>query len=133
MSALQMPTDVAELIRWSMTRIGLQPVHDGADALVYDLEYEAGLTISVLLMCVSQHRWFRRPEQLIRVRFVEYDEQSQTMTDHIVRSLTCPMDSNDIRFAVELGSCIRAGGWALAVTLGMGECMSLDARPDQST
>lgn len=130
---LRIPSDIGELLRLSMAHIGLQPIHDGVDALIYDLEYEAGPTLSVILMCVSQDRWFRRPRHVIRVRFVEYHEQSRETATHLVHTLMYPTDPNDIRFAVELGSCVRAGAWALAETLGAGECTSLGAHPTTSS
>ena len=126
---LVMPEYVTELLKLTLVRLELHTADTGEDAVTVPLRYEDGTELSVVILCVAQHRWLRREQPMILLSVVELDSNTQAVQVFARELMPVPSGPDDFPFMVRLSAKIRATAWSIAATSGFGECMSLPGRP----
>jgi len=129
--ALAMPDHVSELVTLSMLQAGLEPIRFDEDIRGCELEYENGLLVHALVMCAAKVRLklFRSPVVLLSI--AEIGPALKPLVIHFKIELPFPYERNDVLFSARLGIEIVSSAWALAATLGAGECVSVARRPSR--
>ena len=127
---LSMPEHVAALLALTLVRLGLPSPDTSEDAVSVPLKYEDGTELSVLILCVAQHRWLRRERPMILLSVAELDSTTRAVQVFARELMPLPQGPDDFPFMVRLAAKIRAIAWSIAATSGFGECVSLPGRPD---
>lgn len=125
--ALQMPTEVAALINLPLLGLGLEVDDETEDMVGCSLLYEDGTEISLLILYVSERKWFRERKALV-ISFVTLGSDSRVTKVFHRETIAVPNGPHDVRFMFYLSSRVRAVAWTLAVIGGMGECVDLPRR-----
>ena len=126
---LAMPDDIATLVRIPLARLGLDPSDVTDDMVMCSLDYEDGTVVSMIVMCTAERGWFNRIKPVISLSFAELDANTRVVKVHFNETIPVPTGPSDLQFLVRFAAKVRATAWALAVTGGMGECLSLPGRP----
>ena len=126
---LAMPDYIALLVRTPLARLGLDPSDATDDMVMCPLEYEDGTVVSIVVMCTAERGWFNRIKPVVSLSFVELGDNTKAMKVHLNETMAVPTGPSDLQFLTRFAAKIRATAWSLAVTGGMGECLSLPGRP----
>lgn len=127
--ALAMPAYISDMIEFSLSQIGLQSAAYDEDIRGCKLHYENGLTLQAIVMCTVKRRWRLFDVPVVTLSIVELENPMRVVKVHFIDEIAFPYRPNDLVFSVRLASILKASAWALAATLGAGECIGLGVRP----
>lgn len=122
---LEMPTYVHDTIINALNPLGISPHEDGEDVLIYKLQYESGLKLSVSIVCVELKKLIIFKEYAIGIIVHEIDESRNIRERHLSNFITIPKSEHDITFHVNFLAKFTAMTRAVADALGAGICTSI--------
>lgn len=123
--ALMMQVHVHDKIINALSPLGLSPHEDGGDVLIYQLEYESGLTLSVGIVCVEMKKFVFFKEYALGIIVHEIDESRQARTRHLSDFIPLPKSEHDITFDLSLSAKFTSMTRAVADVLRAGECITM--------
>tara|TARA_R110002153_G_scaffold31801_3_gene96665 strand:+ start:299 stop:694 length:396 start_codon:yes stop_codon:yes gene_type:complete len=122
--ALEMPTYVHDKIINALYPLGISPHEDGGDVLIYKLEYENGLALSIGIVCVQIKKLIIFKEYAIGIIVHEINESRNIRERHLTGFVPFPKSEYDITFDVSFLAKFTSMTRAVANTLKAGECIT---------
>ena len=123
--AFSMPTFVHDKIIFALNPLGITPDEDGGDVLIYKLEYESGLTLSIGIICVEIKKLIFFKEYSLGIIVHEIDESRNIRERHLTDFVSLPKSKHDITFDVRFLAKFTTMSRAVADMLRAGECITI--------